>query len=69
MVILKPSDKVRVNLNLAEFKRLQDNNVYGGWHDDMARVSKDVHLQKMTITTMTATLKISKRNERRQDLV
>ncbi|KAK3101023.1 hypothetical protein FSP39_000330, partial [Pinctada imbricata] len=35
IVALKPSDKVVVNLTLKNFKQLQDNDMYGGWDEDM----------------------------------
>ena len=37
-VILKPGDKVKVNLTLQAFKQLQDNAAYGGWNDGMKQV-------------------------------
>ena len=37
-IVLKKSDKVRVNLQEKEFKQMQDNDVYGGWSDGMKQV-------------------------------
>ncbi|XP_062617080.1 E3 ubiquitin-protein ligase MIB2-like [Saccostrea cucullata] len=37
IVLLKPGDKVRVNLTMKDFKQLQDNSMYGGWEDEMAQ--------------------------------
>ena len=41
IVKLKPSDKIRVNLNVDEFKSLQDHKMYGGWehNDQMVKVT------------------------------
>lgn len=35
VILFKPGDKVRVNLALKDFRKLQDNDVYGGWEDNM----------------------------------
>ena len=37
-VFLKIADKVEINLPLKGFRQLQDNQVYGGWDDDMSQV-------------------------------
>ena len=39
-VVLKPSDKIRVNLNKEEFASLQDNKIYGGWTGGMIQVCR-----------------------------
>ncbi|XP_048753764.2 E3 ubiquitin-protein ligase MIB2-like [Ostrea edulis] len=35
VILLKPGDKVRIHLSLKDFRRLQDDDVYGGWEDKM----------------------------------
>ena len=37
-VFLKIADKVEINLPLKGFRQLQDNQVYGGWDDEMSQV-------------------------------
>ncbi|KAJ8319866.1 hypothetical protein KUTeg_001453 [Tegillarca granosa] len=37
-VPLKPGDKVTVNLSLQHLKTLQDNEMYGGWDEEMKQV-------------------------------
>jgi hypothetical protein len=40
VIALKPGDKVEIQLSLKDFKRLQDDDVYGGWEDPMEEVRK-----------------------------
>ena len=43
IIFLEPGDKVRVNLTGKAFRQLQDNDKYGGWHDDMDKVWHSVN--------------------------
>ncbi|KAL3862390.1 hypothetical protein ACJMK2_008359 [Sinanodonta woodiana] len=41
-IILKRSDKVRVNLDLKSFEQMQDNKLYGNWNPGMAQCTKEI---------------------------
>jgi hypothetical protein len=45
VIALKPGDKVEIQLSLKDFKRLQDDDVYGGWEDPM----EEVRLRKSSV--------------------
>ncbi|KAK3588344.1 hypothetical protein CHS0354_040103 [Potamilus streckersoni] len=41
-VVLKRSDKVRVNLDITSFEQMQKYDIYGGWNKDMEQCTKEL---------------------------